>query len=64
MNAAVVGLLFTTWLGLLRPSLTSAADMTITLLALLALLTARVPPWAVALACALAGAAAQAWASG
>ncbi len=59
VNAAVVGLLLATWLGLLRPSLTSASDVLIALLAAWALLGTRVPPWAVALGCALAAAAVQ-----
>ena len=61
VNAAVVGLLLATWLGLLRPSIGSVADAAIALLAALALWHGRVPAWAVALACALAGAAVAAW---
>ncbi len=59
VNAAVVGLLLATWLSLLRPSIGNAGDVLIASLAALALLSARVPPWAVALGCALAGAAFQ-----
>ena len=61
VNAAVVGLLLATWLGLLRPSMGSAADVLIALGAALALMSARVPPWLVALVCALAGAALAGW---
>ncbi len=57
VNAAVVGLLLATWLGLLRPSIGSVADAIVALLAALALWHGRVPAWAVALGCALAGAA-------
>ena len=63
VNAAVVGLLLATWLGLLRPSIGSAADVVIALVAALALIGARVPPWLVALGCALAGGALAGWAS-
>ena len=61
VNAAVVGLLLATWLGLLRPSIGSAADVVIALVATLALMSTRVPPWLVALGCALAGAALAGW---
>ena len=64
VNAAVVGLLLATCLGLLRPSVGSVADALIAVLAALALLSTRVPPWAVALACALAGAALAAFGTG
>jgi chromate transporter len=56
VNAAVVGLLLATWLNLLGASIGRASDVLIALVAALALMSARVPPWAVALGCALAGA--------
>ncbi|MFD1709275.1 chromate efflux transporter [Ottowia sp. GY511] len=57
VNAAVVGLLLATWLGLLGPSISSVPEAVIALLATLVLWHGRVPAWAVALSCALAGSA-------
>ena len=57
VNAAVVGLLLATWLSLLGASIQHAGDVLTAVLATLALLNARMPPWAVTLACALVGAA-------
>ena len=56
VNAAVVGLLLATLLGLLRYSASSVPEVAVVLLAALALGRWRVPAWALALTCALGGA--------
>ena len=56
INAAVVGMLLATLIGPVASSaLTHFADGAVVLLALLALMRWRVPPWAVVLGCGLAG---------